>query len=274
MKFFLDFEANQFSDRIISIGCVSETGETFHTYVNPREKLKSFITDLTDITTEILMTAPGIEVAMSDLYDFIQRNRDEKPDFFLVYGHGDSKFLAKAAKDLYDLSYFDLSNFAEMLSCGLIDYSEKVKHIFGVKCGVALQKLSNYLNSTEQSQKHDALEDALNLKEVYEKLYCASPEQYTDNPFKLRKAELNYNVSQKKKKSKSTVYIAIDIESNNDYVLNDIKDLMNLVLKKLPNNAKRNNVHNRIMRAMRTKGKYAGYYFESYCNIEEKKINE
>lgn len=269
MKFFLDFEANQFSNRIISIGCISETGETFHTYVNPREKLKSFITGLTGITAETLAAAPGIEVAMGNLYDFIRRNRDEEPDFFLVYGHEDSKFLAKAARDLYDLGYFNLSEFAEMLGYGLIDYTEKVNRIFDVRCEIALQKLLNYLNDTEEKQKHDALEDALKLKELYEKLYYASPEQYEDNPFKSRKAELTYGISQKKRDPKPGIYIAIDIDSNDDYIFNDIKDLIDLVLKKLPRSAKRNNTHNRIMKAMRTKEKYAGYYFESCCDTKE-----
>ena len=46
MNFYIDFEANQFSDRIISIGCVSESNKTFYTLVKPckdKEKLTSFI---------------------------------------------------------------------------------------------------------------------------------------------------------------------------------------------------------------------------------------
>ena len=38
MNFYLDFEATRFSNRIISIGCVAGTGETFETYVNPGDK--------------------------------------------------------------------------------------------------------------------------------------------------------------------------------------------------------------------------------------------
>ena len=40
MKFYLDFEATRFSNRIISIGCVAENGNTFSTLVKPGKKKK------------------------------------------------------------------------------------------------------------------------------------------------------------------------------------------------------------------------------------------
>ena len=46
MKFFIDFEATQYSEYIISIGCVSEAGKEFSTLVKPpvKKKLTSFVT--------------------------------------------------------------------------------------------------------------------------------------------------------------------------------------------------------------------------------------
>ena len=56
MKFCLDFEATRFSNRIISIGCVAENGNTFYTLVKPVNKAKvdRFITELTGITNAML----------------------------------------------------------------------------------------------------------------------------------------------------------------------------------------------------------------------------
>ena len=40
MKYFLDFEATQFSHRIISIGAVCENGHSFYSLVKPESKYK------------------------------------------------------------------------------------------------------------------------------------------------------------------------------------------------------------------------------------------
>ena len=53
MNFYIDFEANQFSDRIISIGCISENGNNFYSLCRPSkpgETITNFITELTGIT--------------------------------------------------------------------------------------------------------------------------------------------------------------------------------------------------------------------------------
>ena len=46
MKFYLDFEATRFSNRIISVGCVAENGKTFYSLVKPgkKKKVDKFIT--------------------------------------------------------------------------------------------------------------------------------------------------------------------------------------------------------------------------------------
>lgn len=59
MKYFIDFEATENSNEIISVGCVDENGGEFYSLVQPHkiEKLTEFITDLTGITTEDLQNA-------------------------------------------------------------------------------------------------------------------------------------------------------------------------------------------------------------------------
>lgn len=54
MNFYIDFEATQFSEEIISIGCVSENDKMFYCLVKPSDpkKITKFITELTGISAE------------------------------------------------------------------------------------------------------------------------------------------------------------------------------------------------------------------------------
>lgn len=61
MNYFIDFEATQFSNEIISIGCVNETGEKFSSMVYTDKKITSFITNLTGITDEMNKAAPSLD---------------------------------------------------------------------------------------------------------------------------------------------------------------------------------------------------------------------
>ena len=67
MKYFIDFEAMQFSNEIISVGCVSENGEKFYSLVQPKKakKITDFITTLTGITYEDLDCAPSADKVFS-----------------------------------------------------------------------------------------------------------------------------------------------------------------------------------------------------------------
>lgn len=71
MKYFIDFEAMQFSNEIISVGCVSENGEKFYSLVQPQkaEKITEFITSLTGITYEELFSAPSADKVFSEFYE-------------------------------------------------------------------------------------------------------------------------------------------------------------------------------------------------------------
>lgn len=72
MKFFMDFEATRFSNRIISIGCVAENGNTFTTLVHPgKKKVDKFITELTGITNEMLEAAPDPDTVLPQFLDFL-----------------------------------------------------------------------------------------------------------------------------------------------------------------------------------------------------------
>ena len=96
------FEANQFSDRIISIGCVNENNEEFKTFVKlPKgEKLTNFITNLTGITREMLEDAPSADEAFSDLYDWVLECTGDTVPQFYCYGSTDVNFLSSTVKKM------------------------------------------------------------------------------------------------------------------------------------------------------------------------------
>lgn len=77
MKYFIDFEATQFSEEIISVGCKREDGETFYALVRPIEgKITPFITNLTGITAEMVEEAMSPDTVFEMFYDWAFKNED------------------------------------------------------------------------------------------------------------------------------------------------------------------------------------------------------
>lgn len=165
MKFFIDFEALQYSEQIISIGCSSEEGNTFQTYVKPPkgEKVSKFITELTGITNETLVDAPTADEAFNLFFDFIINNSvGGRPEYF-CYGDSDKSFLNKTIKKMSDPRAI---TFVIALEKELVDYSNSVKKYFNTKNNIALRKVYILLKEEDTIQKHNALEDAQMLQEV------------------------------------------------------------------------------------------------------------
>ncbi len=171
MNFFIDFEAMRFSNRIISIGCMAENGDTFSTLVNPgaKKKVDKFITDLTGITNEMLETAPSADDAFYLLYLFILKNSgNEQPNYY-VYGNSDIDFLKATLKDMKNPTSCIC---AQAIAGNLIDYAAVVKKFFVAKSDLALRKVYMLIQDQQELiQRHDALEDAKMLKTVVSNLY-------------------------------------------------------------------------------------------------------
>ena len=70
MRYFIDFEASQFAEEIISVGCVDESGRSFYSLVRPKKpkKVTDFITKLTGITREEVLAAATADEVFSKLY--------------------------------------------------------------------------------------------------------------------------------------------------------------------------------------------------------------
>lgn len=169
MNFYLDFEATQFSQRIISIGCTAENGATFSTLVKPvnNEKVNDFIIGLTGITNEMLVDAPSADEAFNSFFDWaIKINDNTMPQYF-CYGNNDKDFIAHTVKYMTDIRAI---SFAVALQTMLIDYSVTVKHYLCTK-QIALKKVVALIEEIDEvEQRHDALEDAEMLRKVVENL--------------------------------------------------------------------------------------------------------
>ena len=171
MNFYLDFEATRFSNRIISIGCIAENGNTFSTLVKPSDKKKvdKFITELTGITNEMLADAPSADEAFVELYNFFVANSDGREPVYYVYGNSDADFLRATARHMNNTLACVT---AQAIAGNLIDYAAVVKKFFAVKSDMALRKVYMLIQAEKDLvQKHDALEDAKMLEIVVSHLY-------------------------------------------------------------------------------------------------------
>lgn len=171
MKFFIDFEALQFSNFIISIGCVCENGNQFSSFIKPPKgkTVSKFITELTGITDETLANAPSIDEAFNAFYQFIIDNcatTSEKPEYF-CYGDTDATFIKDSMKYINDVQIY---TFAQALSHSLVDYQKTVRNFFITPNNIALKKVYTLIKEEEVVQHHDALEDAMMLSEVVNKM--------------------------------------------------------------------------------------------------------
>ena len=170
MKFFIDFEATRFSNRIISIGCVAENGKTFYTLVKPgkKKKVDKFITELTGITNEMLAGAPSADQAFAQLADWFEENSSGIAPEFYCYGDSDAVFIQHTLADMEDTK---ACLCAMAISGNLIDYAGVVKKFFVAPSDLALRKVYMLIQAKQELvQKHDALEDALMLQCVVENL--------------------------------------------------------------------------------------------------------
>ncbi len=173
MNYFIDFEATQFSNDIISIGCVRENGDQFYSLVNPHKKLTEFIINLTGITNELVQQAPEAEEVFSNFFDWCNEYPNDTPVFY-CYGGTDFSFVkhnfgkAKNFKEKSILGY---------MFAGLRDYAPYVQNHFGLVKLVGLSKVYNYYQNKENIQTHNALDDAMMLKYIYEQINIHSQKE-------------------------------------------------------------------------------------------------
>lgn len=165
MKYFIDFEATQFSNEIISIGCVRENGDTFYSLVHSNKKLTDFIIKLTGLTQEMINEAPSANEVFKDFWNWCHEV-DSNPEFY-CYGNCDTGFVKATFNKTTD---FTAASMLGYLSLKLVDYAPIVRSKFGLIKDISLVKIAEYFKGEEITQRHNALEDALLLKYVAENI--------------------------------------------------------------------------------------------------------
>lgn len=170
MNFYIDFEATQFSQEIISIGCVAENGNTFNCLVCPHDlkKVTPFITELTGISREMLEEQGlSAEIAFYRLYEFVKENNGDEVPVYYCYGNSDKDFIRNTVKHMHNLN---MIIFASSVQAMLVDYSNTVKNYLSTR-GLSLKKLVALIRHVDEvEQNHNALDDAMMLKECFEGL--------------------------------------------------------------------------------------------------------
>ncbi len=270
MNFYLDFEAKQYSEKIISIGCVAENGNKFYSLVKPKSKskLSKFIIELTGITDEMLSTAPDADVVFDGFLDFIANNIDQQDNNFFCYGDSDRRFLEKTIATMKEPVSI---NVATIVKDNLIDLSPYVGKFFGVKA-VGLKKVLSYFKNEPIEQNHIAIEDAVMLKEVI--FHCRISDRPEQCPFE------NFGIpgsgKPKSKKSKNQNKIvpakrqikAICNRTEQEYLFNTAKQARALL--KLALNAEPSVICGRIGAAANNNKSYCGYTWSRVINEELK----
>ena len=173
MKYFIDFEATQFSNEIISVGCVREDGETFYSLVAPVEgKITPFITNLTGITGEMLKEAMSPESVFDKFYDWVFGNGDEIPDFW-TWGNSDVDFVRSTFKRTNSMKARMALGY---LSGSIHDYGKFFCKKAGVSYPIAQLKIYKVFNE-EAVQNHNALDDAMMLYNIWQEENSRTPSE-------------------------------------------------------------------------------------------------
>lgn len=247
MKYFIDFEAAQ-SNEIISIGCVNELGQVFYSLVQSQAKISWFIASLTGISNSDLDTAPTVDEAFEDFYDYL--NKDSAPEFY-CYGDTDIKFIRET---LNNATQFYSQAALGLLQNNLIDYAPRIAKHFEITNTIALVKVvSYYRNDPELKQSHNALEDALWLKEIYEN---AQNEVINECPFPTY---------QKQPGATPNRYMYVFDDGVKIRKFNTVGDatrfLLTSVMKNQPD-TKKKNVATKIRKAAANHNMYCGFLIE------------
>ena len=155
MKYFIDFEAQQYTNEIIEIGCVREDGCQFHSLVHPGEKhkrLSGFVKKLTGITQEELNNAPSVDEVFTRFFYWL--GQDGGPAQFYCYGTSDPDFVhasIKLATQLMPQAALSL------IVSNMKDYSLTVKNHFGLISTPALIKVARYFENNDNLDELIAL---------------------------------------------------------------------------------------------------------------------
>ena len=240
---FIDFEASQYTQEIISVGAVADTGEEFYSLVNTKHTIGRFVSELTGINQKDIYKAKTADCVFDDLYSWLYDLTDDSSKIqFICYGNCDMSFAINTLKSL------KWSMCAQMvlslIICNMVDYSEYVKSYFGLSRHIGLLKVAQYYsNNYDLVQTHNALDDAKMLKFIYENVQKGEP--MVDNPFEEYMQR-------------------IELYDNDGNLIETFYGMAQAVkwiseINKMPAGSHRNRIVNKILAASQQKKSYCGF---------------
>ena len=250
MKYFIDFEATQFSQEIISVGCVREDGETFYSLIKPKKVscVTEFITMLTGITKDMVREAPSSDEAFKQFFIWLNNSDDSVAEFY-CYGNSDFNFLQKNLKDR--TSNFQAQAALSVIGMNLKDYAPEVKNHFGLIKNISLKKVFDYFYPDGDYELHNALSDAQMLHQVY--LAIAQNKEVVGIPFPDYIGDPIFETEHD--------FVNYDILVNN-MIYETLEDALgfaiSLVNKTTQSKFKKENIQRKVIHAINSKKEYFG----------------
>ena len=142
---------------IIEIGCVKDTGESFHSLINPGIPLEAKITEITGLDDAKLKNAPPFRKVLPDLIDFFL-GEDTMVAHNMPFDLG--MLLFELRRENHEHRFPYPATHIDTVQIAKVHYAGKY---------MKLQALYKDLIGPYE-QKHRALDDAIDLQEVYDAL--------------------------------------------------------------------------------------------------------
>lgn len=170
MNYYIDFEASEYEQKIISIGCINEKGAEFYELVHTDDPITIKIEEITHINQKDIDNARSVDEVFTDFFDWC--NKDDNLPKFICYGSGDLDFINNT---FYDANKLKSASILGYLYLNIYDCSDEIKKHFYVNKTISLEKLAkHYIDGIKQN--HNALDDAKLLKTVYESILSTNNE--------------------------------------------------------------------------------------------------
>lgn len=261
MKYYLDFEASQYNEKIISIGCISESGRTFYSLVHPTSKkvMTNFIAQLTGLTWDLLQTAPTLDEVFINFNTWLQEDLDDIKTFY-VYGNEDRVFINNSIASMQSETAIWCATY---LLNHLVNYVLTIKDKFQSELAL-VTLLAYYRKQPITSQKHNALEDAQWLMEVVsnvendEQSYSASFAANLKKLYPKPKLDVNYQTPVLESRYHRTNGRVTRTFLSEEQA---VEFLYNVMKSRGIKNAKKDNIKKRLYNAITKKQMYCDYYW-------------
>jgi DNA polymerase III epsilon subunit-like protein len=275
MKYFIDLEATQFNQEIISIGCVREDGEKFYSLIKPRKMrtVTNFITELTGITKEMLEKERNSDVVFHNFFDWV--SQDGGTVEFFCYGQSDDDFLKKNLRDR--TTCFKAQAILTLIIHNLRDYSVDVKNHFGLYTHIALKKVMDYYYPNDEHVCHNALSDAEMLYYVYLGVEGEKEIEGTPFPDYIKRPQPTNSAIVKNEcfsNCKIDRFYHGKLEETYDSFADACSYIVKRVKKQGNANCNEENVQKRLKRAINRGEEYFGYLWSLKAEHNEKQEGE